>query len=141
VVVNALGDVVDPSTGQIIAGTREPLCDRFADTTAAMCSLVGRNAPAMAGNTVIGAVATNAQLDKAGVTKVAQMAHDGLARAIRPAHTMFDGDAIFALATGEQKAEITLVGALAADALAEAIVRGVRAAQGAGGVPAAGELR
>ena len=104
----------------------------------AMAGLLGRTMLSFAGNTVIGAVATNARLTKAQVNKVAQMAHDGLARAVRPAHTMFDGDTIFALATGKKNASVTLVGALAAEAMAEAIVRGVRAAESAGGVPAAG---
>ena len=75
------------------------------------------------GATVIGVVATNARLDKEQINKVAQMAHDGLARAIRPAHTMFDGDTIFALATGEVVADVNLVGAFAAEVTAEAIRR------------------
>ena len=81
-------------------------------------------------NTTIGVVATNARLTKVQATKVAQMAHDGLARAIYPAHTMGDGDAIFALATGAiESAEVSRIGALAAEAMAEAIVRAVRAGQ------------
>jgi L-aminopeptidase/D-esterase-like protein len=138
VAVNAFGDVVDPATGQIVAGTRKPMGSGFADCSEAMVGLLGRTVLSFAGNTVIGAVATNARLTKAQVNKVAQMAHDGLARAVRPAHTMFDGDTIFALATGKKNASVTLVGALAAEAMAEAIVRGVRAAESAGGVPAVG---
>jgi L-aminopeptidase/D-esterase-like protein len=84
---------------------------------------------------VIGVVATNARLTKAGATKVAQMAQDGLARAIHPAHTMFDGDTIFALATGEMEADISMVGAFAAEVMAEAIVRAVKMAKPAGGLP------
>ena len=137
VVVNALGDVVEPASGQIIAGTRALTGAGFADSTQAMAGLVGRSIAAFAGNTVIGVVATDAGLTKAQAHKVAQMAHDGLARAIRPAHTMFDGDTIFALATGRRAGNVTLIGALAAEALAEAIVRGVRAAHSAGGLPAA----
>jgi L-aminopeptidase/D-esterase-like protein len=91
---------------------------------------------ASGGNTVIAVVATNARLDKAQATKMAQMAHDGLARTIRPAHTMLDGDTIFALATGQKKADVSTVGAFAAEALAQAIVRAVRAAKPAGGLPA-----
>ncbi len=78
-------------------------------------------------NTVIGVVATNGKLSKEGANKVAQMAHDGLARAIRPAHTMFDGDTIFALATGKKGADVNLVGAFAAEVVAQAIVRAVEA--------------
>jgi L-aminopeptidase/D-esterase-like protein len=93
-------------------------------------------------NTTIGVVATNAALDKAQARKVAQMAHDGLARAIAPAHTPLDGDTIFALATGERggAANVMTIGALAAEAVADAIVRAVRAASGLPGVPAAREL-
>jgi L-aminopeptidase/D-esterase-like protein len=125
-VVNALGDVVDPRTGDIIAGARTE--EGFADTLSVM-----RNLQALAAapndNTVIGVVATNAKLSKEEANKVAQMAHDGLARAVRPAHTMYDGDTIFALSTGDQPADVNLIGAFAAEVFAEAIVRGVRAAQ------------
>ena len=81
-------------------------------------------------------VATNARFDKAQATKVAQMAQDGLARTIRPAHTMLDGDTVFALATGPKKADVSTVGAYAAEVLAQAIVRAVKAAKPAGGLPA-----
>jgi len=120
IAVNPFGDVVDEA-GRILAGTRAP-DGRFADTLAVMrgASRPGIDDP---GATVIGVVATNARLDKEQVNKVAQMAHDGLARAIRPAHTMFDGDTIFALATGEVVADVNLVGAFAAEVTAEAIRR------------------
>ena len=90
-------------------------------------------------NTVIGAVATNARLSKAEATKVAQMAQDGVARAVNPAHTMYDGDTIFALATGEVAADPTIVGAYAADAVAESIRRAVLSATSLGGVRAVAE--
>ena len=90
---------------------------------------------AVQSNTVIGAVATNAKLTKVQATKVAQMAQDGLAQAIRPAHTMFDGDTIFALATGEVDADVSTVGAFAAEVMAQAIVRSVRMAASARGTP------
>jgi L-aminopeptidase/D-esterase-like protein len=120
IAVNPFGDVVD-ETGYILAGTRS-LDGRFADTLAVMrgVSRPGIDDP---GATVTGVVATNARLDKEQVNKVAQMAHDGLARAIRPAHTMFDGDTLFALATGEVGADVNLVGAFAAEVTAEAIRR------------------
>jgi L-aminopeptidase/D-esterase-like protein len=86
-------------------------------------------------NTVIGVVATNAKLNKAQATKVAQMAQDGVARAIRPAHTMLDGDVIFALSTGAVKADVSTVGACAAEVMAQAIVRAVKMASPAGGLP------
>jgi L-aminopeptidase/D-esterase-like protein len=130
VAVNAFGHVVDPVTGEILAGARPLTGDGYVDTLAVMRSLVGKTISRLTGggNTVIGVVATNARLTKEGANKVAQMAHDGLARIIRPAHTMFDGDTVFALATGKKRADVNLIGAFAAEVMAEAIVRGVRAA-------------
>ncbi|HHY92875.1 MAG TPA: peptidase S58 family protein, partial [Firmicutes bacterium] len=92
------------------------------------------------GNTTLGVVATNARLTKAQASKLAQMAHDGYARAIRPVHTMLDGDTIFSLATGRVEADLNQVGALAAQAMAQAILRAVQAAEGVGGIPAARDL-
>ncbi len=139
VVVNASGSVVDPRTGKPVAGVRtadgKALEDPFA--------LVRRGAaPAGAGeNTTIGVVATNARLTKAQASRVAAMAHDGLARAIVPSHTMSDGDALYALATGAVDAEVNRVGVLAAEAVTEAILRAVRAATGLPGFPAASDIR
>ncbi len=148
VAVNALGDVVDPASGAIIAGARAVQVGPvhvgapgyFADTMAVMRTLVGRTTMGFARpreHTVIGVVATNARLTKEQANKVAQMAQDGLARTIRPAHTMLDGDTIFALATGQKKADVNIVGAFAAEVLAQAILRAVRAARPAAGLPAA----
>jgi L-aminopeptidase/D-esterase-like protein len=144
-VVNSLGDVVNPSTGEIVAGLRSgrigPMRvggrDPFADTTRMMKSRLGSSTIRFSTrtNTVIGAVATNARLDKAQATKVAQMAHDGLAMAIRPAHTMLDGDTIFALSCGRVGADISIVGTLAAEAMVKAILRAVMLAAPAGGLP------
>jgi L-aminopeptidase/D-esterase-like protein len=127
VAVNAVGDIVDPESGQWIAGLRS------GKTLQSMKRSQTR--AAVQSNTVIGVIATNAQLTKAGATKVAQMAQDGLARAIRPAHTMYDGDTIFALATAERRADISMVGAFAAEAMAIAIVRAAKMATSAGGLP------
>ena len=146
--VNAFGDVVNPENGQIIAGVRSadvgPLHigapGYFADTLQVMKTLIGRTALAFGqrgANTVIGVVATNAQLNKEQANKVAQMAHNGLARAIRPAHTMLDGDTIFALATGEKPADVNIIGAFAAEVFAQAIVRAIRAARPVAGLPSA----
>jgi len=147
VAVNAFGDVVDPENQQIIAGARSvssgPIkigaTESFADTLQTMKTLVGRVVLDFAGrqNTVIGVVATNARLSKEEVNKVAQMAHNGLALTLRPAHTMMDGDTIFALATGQRKADVNIVGAFAAQVTAQAIIQAVKAAQPAGGLPAA----
>jgi L-aminopeptidase/D-esterase-like protein len=149
VAVNAFGDVVDPSTNQIIAGARSlkkgPLKigeGLFADTLEVMTGLVGRTVLGFATreNTVIGVVATNAALNKEQATKVARMAQNGLVRAIRPANTMLDGDTIFALSAGKKKADVNIVGAFAAQAVAGAILRAVRAATSLGGVPSISDL-
>ena len=134
IAVNPFGDVVDEA-GRIIAGTRPLRGEGYADTLVLLRGMTGRLALRIAGATVIGVVATNARLDKEQVNKVAQMAQDGLARTIRPAHTLFDGDTLFALATGRVRASVTLVGAYAAEAVAQAIVRAVRSAGAAGGLP------
>ena len=145
VAVNAFGDVVDPKTGEIVAGLRSGKVGRyrvggkgrFADTAEAIKTPLGRRnlGSAIGKNTVIGVVATDARLNKAEATKVAQMAHDGLARTVCPAHTMLDGDTIFALSTGNRRANVTLIGSLAAEVMAEAILRAARTAKGAGGLP------
>ncbi|MCL7455273.1 MAG: P1 family peptidase, partial [Anaerolineae bacterium] len=145
VAVNCFGDVVDPANGKIVAGSRSaeigPLGigapGYFADTQQVMTSLIGRTTIGFASreHTVIGVVATNARLNKAETNKMAQMAHDGMARAIRPAHTMLDGDTIFALSTGKRRADINVVGAFAAEVTAQAILRAVRSAQPAAGLP------
>lgn len=145
VAVNAFGDVVDPQSGEIIAGARStslgPLKlgseGYFGDTLEIMKTFIGRTVLNFAtkSNTVIGVVAANAKLTQAEVTRVAQMAQDGLARTIRPAHTMLDGDTIFALGTGEKKADPSTVGAFAAEVMAQAILRGVQKAASAGGLP------
>ena len=135
VAVNPFGDVVDPQSGEILAGARKPRSDEMADTLATMRGFVGKAALRFASNTVIGVVATNGRLTKEETNKVAQMAQDGVARTVRPAHTLFDGDTFFALATGDKRADVNLVGAYAAEMSAEAIVHAVQAAEGAGGLP------
>ncbi len=132
VVVNAFGDVVDPHTQQVIAGTRSPIEPGL---------LFPGSGPF--GNTTIAVVATNALLSKVAVNKVAQMAHNGIAQAIRPAHTMFDGDTIFALASGSQPEvkldplQVSMIGAVTATTLARAIVKAIRNASELHGIPAA----
>jgi L-aminopeptidase/D-esterase-like protein len=141
VAVNAVGDIIDPSTGQVIAGVRAA-DGKLADVRTLLRSGTlqqGRSGQ----NTTLGIIATNARLTKVQATKVAQMAHDGFARAISPTHTPADGDTIFALATGTLLAKVDLltVGALAAEVMAEAIVRAARAASGIPGYPAARDLK
>jgi L-aminopeptidase/D-esterase-like protein len=143
VAVNAVGDVIDPGAGKVIAGARTK--DGKALLGSMNAILSGEALPPLLGGqaTTIGVVATDAQLDKAQATKVAQMAHDGLARVINPVHTAFDGDTIFALATGKspRRPNVTLIGALAAEAMAQAVVRAVKAAKRIEGLPGAAELK
>ena len=130
VAVNAIGDVVDPASGRVIAGARTQDGGALLGT---MAALLRGDVPAplqVGAATTLGVVATDALLTKVQANKVAQMAHDGFARAINPVHTLTDGDTIFALATGAagRTANVTLIGALAAEVMATAIVRAVRAA-------------
>lgn len=127
VAVNPVGDIIDPKTGQTIAGMRS------GSSLAWMKK--GNSRSAIQSNTVIGVIATNAKLTKAQATKVAQMAQDGLAQSIRPAHTMFDGDTLFAISTGNVQADVSTIGAFAAEVMAAAIVRAAQAAKPAGGLP------
>jgi len=142
VAVNALGDVVDPHSGAIVAGARAD-AGTFADARRLLRSGASTVLSALpAENTTIAVVATNARLTKTSVTRIAQMADAGFARAIVPVHTIADGDTVFALATGTWRgtADVTAIGAAAADQVAAAIVRAVRQATSAGGVVAARDL-
>ena len=165
VAVNAVGDIIDPATGRVVAGVRTvdgkgladarsivragdfggrrpgaPAPPRPAENTT--IGVVATNAVLTKANTTIGVVATNAVLTKAEAQKVAQMAHDGFARAISPTHTPGDGDTIFALATGTRPgdANVFLIGALAAEVMADAILRAASQATGLPGYPAARDL-
>jgi len=142
VAVNAVGDVLDPATGQLIAGVRTDDGRALADARTLLRTGGFKPLGRPGENTTIGVVATNAALDKAQARKVAQMAQDGFARTIAPAHTPLDGDTIFALATGEIPGEpdVTRIGALAAEVMAQAVVRAVRVATGIAGLPAARDL-
>ena len=151
VAVNAFGDVVDPRTQEIISGARAKQVGPlklgaeayFANTLEVMRTLAGRTIMNFASrsNTVIGVIATNAKLDKNQTNKVAQMAHNGLAKTIQPAHTMFDGDTIFALSTDQKNGDVNIVGAFAAEVMAQAVIRAAQAAKSAGGLPAASEVQ
>ena len=143
VAVNAAGDVIDPATGKVIAGVRTEDGKRLADARALLTSGAIKQPARLGENTTLGVVATNATLTKTQATKVAEMAHDGFARAIYPSHTMGDGDTIFALATGTQagNADVSRVGALAAQVVADAVVRAARQATSIPGYPAARDLR
>ena len=142
VVVNAVGDVRDPDTGALIAGTRDaPEGRRLVDTARALREgggALGRFAGP--GHTTVGVVATNARLSKPEAAKLAALGLVGFARALSPPHTAFDGDTLFALSVGDVGADLTRLGLAAADADARAIARGVRAATSLPGLPAAREL-
>lgn len=140
VVVNAFGDVVDPATGRVIAGARMGTrSGEFADSLQEMIKGNFRKSFGAA-NTTLAVVMTDAALNKVEATKVAQMAQNGIARAISPAHTMFDGDLVFALSVGKKPADLNTVGAAAAETTAQAIVSAVLAAESLGGIPACKDL-
>jgi L-aminopeptidase/D-esterase-like protein len=136
--VNAWGDIIDPETGAIVAGARDPQDPaRFADTARVLAEEPWQKRPGFAvfDNTVLVAVATNARLDKPAAGFIARMAQTGIARAVRPCHGPFDGDVVFALSCGDGPADLPAIGQMAAEAVAEAIVRAARLADGFGLLP------
>ena len=137
VAVNAWGDVIDGD--KVVAGTLKDDLKTFADGTKVL--LEGSGVKGFEGrNTTIGVIITNAKLDKAQAGKIAQMAHDGYARAINPVHTMYDGDTIFAAGTGKVEADVNIVGIAGAEAMEKAIRRAVRAAKSEAGYPSLNEI-
>lgn len=144
--VNGFGDIVDPETGNVIAGVRTADGKGLADARALIRAGEQGGSFGVGANTTLVVVATNAKLTKTEATKVAQMTHDGLARALSPVHTPFDGDVVFALATGtltkapDGPSDLTTIGALAADAAASAIVRAASQSSGLPGLPSASAL-
>jgi len=139
VVVNAIGDIINPRTGKILAGPRQQQNKGFFSTVEILKQAYSKQG-SVPGNTTLGVVATNAALDKEQVNKVAQMAQDGVARAINPSHTMHDGDAMFALSLGEKVSDVTILGSVAAEVVADAIVRAIQQAETIAGVPAAKDM-
>ena len=142
VAVNAAGDIIDPATGQIVAGARTADGKGFADLRKLLRE-GSLQKPRGGQNTTLAVVATNAKLTDAQATRFAAMGHDGFSRAISPAHTMVDGDIVFSLATGSHAspANLSVLGALAADVTADAILRAVRAATSLPGYPAARDIK
>jgi len=139
-IVNALGDIINPATGQIMTGIRREDGKGFDNTIELMKK--GYTYLAEPGhNTVVGAVATNALLTKSQAAKVAQMAHDGIARAINPSHSMHDGDTIFALSLGGRAGDVTTVGSMAAEVTSLAIINAIKKATSLDGVPCFADLR
>lgn len=140
VAVNAVGDVYDYENGRKIAGLLAADGKTFLDSELAALQAIEAQAEKFVGNTTLGVILTNARLDKAHLCKIAGMAHDGYARAIRPVHTSMDGDSIYAVSLGNVPADMDVVGTLAARVMAKAIVRAVQAAEPAYGLPSAGEI-
>ena len=140
VVVNALGDVFDWRTGRELAGLRTEDGTAFRSTSRELEASIRAVKNAFAGNTTLGVVITNASLDKAALCKIAGMAQDGLARSIRPVHTSFDGDSVYAVSVGSIQADLDVVGTLAAEVTGEAITRAVLSAESAYGCPAARDI-
>lgn len=140
VAVNCLGDVVDPRSGRIIAGALSEDGKAFLDSEKFIINNCIKNKNVFTGNTTIGAVITNGILNKAQANKVASMAHNGYARTIRPSHTMFDGDTIFAMATGDVEVDVTALGTMAAKVIEQAVLNGIKNASGAYGLKSASEI-
>ena len=143
VVVNAFGDVIDPRTGKILAGARRSRRSRaFLDTAAQLLRGAKRTGFASA-NTTVAVVATNARLDRVQATLLARMAQVGLARVIRPVHTRFDGDTVFALSLGRppRRADPTALGVAAGDAVAASVLRAIKTARSLGDVPSWRDFR
>jgi len=128
VAVNCLGDVIDPKTGEILAGVLDENRKRLLNSEEIMIKEFAGRKIEFGGNTTIGVIATNAELAKSETYKIASMAHNGYGRTMRPAHTMFDGDTIFAVATGKIKADVNVVGLLAARIMEQAVIRAVKKA-------------
>ena len=135
-VVNALGSITDPRNGELVAGTRSAEYNQPVDSLYLLKRMASQQASMQPGsNTVIGVVATNAKFTKEQTNKLAQMGQDGIAMAVRPAHSMMDGDTVFSLSTGKVEADFNLVSAFAATVCAQAIVNAVKHAKTLGRVP------
>lgn len=128
VAVNCLGDVIDPDSGTVLAGAYREKPFSFMSTEEGMIDYYSKMTNVFSGNTTIGAVITNAALTKTQANKIASMAHNGYARTIRPSHTMFDGDTIFVMSTGEVEADTSVVGLLAARVIEQAVINAVKKA-------------
>jgi L-aminopeptidase/D-esterase-like protein len=141
VAVNCLGDILDPLTGEKLAGLLSEDGKTLEDTEDIMIQTCSGNKDLFAGNTTIGIVATNAAFTKAQATKLASMAQNGYARTMRPAHTMFDGDAIFAMSTGSVEADLSVAGLLAARGMERAVIAAVTSAGSLCGIKSYTELK
>ena len=142
VAVNAFGDVVNPDTGKALAGLLDKRREKIIDTEQAMCeyAMDSKSTCGAGSNTTIGVVVTNGKMTKAQAAKVASVAHDGFARSLRPAHTMFDGDTIFALSVGDVEADVNVIGVLAAKTMARAVCEAALHSESAYGLKSAASI-
>jgi L-aminopeptidase/D-esterase-like protein len=133
VAVNCVGNIIDPKTGQTIAGSRSPDGNGFVG----VMEWARGGIPAESTNTTIGVIATNVPFTKAHLKKIAQMGHDGMARTINPVHTPWDGDTLFAMSTGQSQTSVDVgrIGSLAAEVVSQAILRAVTRAKSIPGFP------
>lgn len=141
VAVNCLGDVVDPKNLEIIAGALNKESNKFLDSEKILINSIENPRNPFKGNTTIGLIVTNAKFSKAQTKKISSMAHNGFARTMRPAHTMFDGDTIFTMATNKVEADVTTVGMLAARVMEKAVLRAVKEATTLNGVLSFNDLK
>jgi len=141
VAVNALGNVIDPVAGEALAGPLSEDRKTILETEEVMIESYGKKGDLFSRNTTLGIIATNAAFSKAQATKIASMAHNGYARTMRPAHSMFDGDTIFAMATGHVEADLSVVGLLSARVMERAVVAAVKNARTLCGAKAYCDLR
>lgn len=140
VAVNCLGDVIDPEdNNKILAGMIKE--NKFMDTEKIMISNYHDRTNLFSGNTTIGAIVTNAKFDKSEITKIASMTHNGYGRTMRPAHSIYDGDTIFSMSTGDVEADLSVVGMLAANVMEKAVVQAIKNADTLHGVKAYKDLK
>lgn len=140
VAVNALGDIIDPDTGDILAGLLDENKEKLIGTEDIMIKKYGEKKNIFSGNTTIGVVATNGIFTKSEANKLASMAHNGYGRTMRPAHSIFDGDTIFTMSTGKVEADINVVGFLAARTMERAVINAIKSAESAYGFKSYKEL-
>ena len=141
VAVNCLGDILDPLTGEKLAGPLNEDMQTLADTESIMIQNCSEKKNLFTGNTTIGIVATNAAFTKTQATKLASMAQNGYARTMRPAHSMYDGDAIFAMSTGDVEADLSVVGLLSARVMERAVIAAVKNAGSLCGIKSYTDLK
>ena len=140
VAVNCLGDVIDPLHNRKIAGVLDEDRKKILDTEAIMSGNYADLTSLFSGNTTIGAIVTNGSFNKAQATKLASMAHNGYGRTLRPAHSMYDGDTIFAMATGRVQADLSVTGLLAARVMERAVVNAITSSTGLHGLKSCRDL-